>query len=227
MDHATLALVGGTLAHKVVSTAIGAPIKGLLRQATSLRASEMLDRVYQQQVEEIALEWPVHLERLAEAFATSNRDLGAILEGKLDERAATVLFLRLLDEAIESATHERLSLMCAGLAGTFNPDLDVETKSRVARAVALLEPSDIDVLRVFAGSAYARNALPKPISEETLLRAGCIVAETKLVERPDPSAIDEENPRNIPKLHERRAITELGRAVLVFLSTHESVQTVA
>jgi hypothetical protein len=176
------------------------------------------------------------VQRLQERFEKERRDLRAEIESKIDERAATVLFVRLLEEAIESPTSDRLRLMCAGMAGVIAPDLDVEMKSRVTRAVAMLEPSDVLALRRLTADddmilhkarhpdAVAALYDPKvsPVTWQALSRAGCVDPTTKIDERAFARAIEGEGTLR-RGLHHSYALADVGRAVVKFLATAQDV----
>jgi hypothetical protein len=207
--------------HKAESTAIGAAIKTLLRRLGLESAQTAINRMYEEQVKEIALEWPRHVERLQQDFAEQGRDLQVEIAEKVDERAATILFARMLEEAIESPTRERLSLMCGAMTGVINPDLDVETKSRVARAVAMLEPSDVILLRrmVDAKTDHAIGGLAaeQRLEAEALQLAGCIRLGDDGVGFLSSVHQKEENARlSLPTLGQ---VTLLGSAVLRQIGT--------
>jgi hypothetical protein len=181
----------------------------------------VLDRVYHEQVNEIALEWPANMQRLEERVAAQGMDLRAELNGKITERQATILFLRMLDEAIESPTRERLRLMCAGMAGVFVPELDVEIKSRVVRSVAILEPSDVAILRRFVGGEVFYSGVldpPSSLNWQTLALAGCIIVQRR-VGKSSLSSADREGRERLTDVDDDREVTQLGRAVIAFLAT--------
>lgn len=76
----------------------------------------------------------------------------------MTEQQAASLIGRLLPEAVFSVTEDRRRLMAAAMAATFSPDFDLEEKSRITRAIATLEPSDIVTLRaVHAASGAVRS----------------------------------------------------------------------
>lgn len=106
----------------------------------------------------------------------------------LNEREAQALFHRLLVEAAQATHRERVRLLACALAGLIAPDVDVETRSKVSRAVLDLEPSDVLALRKAIAAEPFRNpteprvggeALPYQVvagdlAYEGLIHAGCL-----------------------------------------------------
>jgi hypothetical protein len=101
------------------------------------------------------------------------------LREKVTAREAGALFSSLLREAAESSTRERMRMMCAVLAGVWRPDLDAELRSRVARAVLDLEPSDVLYLRALAADEGRPGVVLRLGPQgEWLVRAGCVLDES-------------------------------------------------
>ncbi|MGO8968999.1 MAG: hypothetical protein ACLQDQ_05445 [Myxococcaceae bacterium] len=99
-----------------------------------------------------------------------------------DEQVVALVF-PLFEQAVLSATSERRRMLAAAMAGMFQPDVGVETKSRLLRAVSSLEPSDARVLRHLDAAPlyeadgttvhHERLSLPG-VSIEALAAAGCV-----------------------------------------------------
>ncbi len=127
--------------------------------------------------EEILVETAAALDRLV---AKHGALVGEVAR-KLDERAVTVLCVQLHEQAMKSAMRERLRLMAAAIAGVFTPEVDLEMKSRATRALALLEPSDVLILRGIAATgkfhAHGRRAEWARDRLAPLVAAGCIAIE--------------------------------------------------
>jgi hypothetical protein len=133
---------------------------------------------------------------------------------------------RLIGEAVFSATKDRRRLMAAAMAGAFSPDFEIEQKSRITRAVAQLEPSDIVALRdidkgtpVGHGLLISMEAMQevrrkRAMSLDALAGAGCLVEVVVQKERTEVSGI----PR--PERREHR-LTDLGELTLKFIADWE------
>lgn len=105
------------------------------------------------------------------------------LDSKLDMESTERLFWKLFPEAVSSTTRERTKMLCAALAGATNPDIDAETKSRVARAIVQLEPSDIKILKrhhdqfgetTIRGNLSHFEIVREDRSRQALVLAGCV-----------------------------------------------------
>lgn len=136
-----------------------------------------------------------------------------------EANAVAALFIR---EAAQATTDERMRMLAEAAAGVFTPDLTSEMRSRIARAVAQLEPSDVLALRRFAqphGGAIVRTSSRTAFlargarmrsatdSEAALLAAGCLV----LVQDQTPPFLSKEKP---PEWQVLPIMTPVGRAVL-------------
>ncbi len=95
---------------------------------------------------------------------------------RIDDQEAASVVMRLFPEAVTATTAERRTMLAHALAGLLQPGLSPETKSRVSRAVAQLEASDVRELRRVAASG-STTGQPVHISPELepLLVAGCVL----------------------------------------------------
>lgn len=96
-------------------------------------------------------DWLAELAAQVQALETVKADL---LErvSSAEERLFHQTVLRLWPEAIGALSADHRSLLAAAAAGVLRPDFDVETKSRVLRALSQLEPADIVQLRQLANT---------------------------------------------------------------------------
>jgi hypothetical protein len=129
----------------------------------------------------------------------------SVQAAEMTDEQVVALIYPLWEQAILSATSERRRMLAGALAGMLHPDLAVETKSRLQRAISNLEPSDVRVLRILEATPpisedgktvpQARADLPD-VSIETLTAVGCVMLR---------------NFGNAP------LVTEFGRTVLEFI----------
>jgi hypothetical protein len=129
------------IATKGVELVAKSTIKALLSRLPT--DADRVRATWEAMKEDIIVETAAALDRLVAAHGTLVEEVAR----KLDERAVTVLCVQLHEQAMKSATHERLRLMAAAIAGVFTPDFSLEMKSRAVRALAQLEPSDLILLR--------------------------------------------------------------------------------
>jgi hypothetical protein len=98
------------------------------------------------------------------------------LQRSLQSGEADALLTRLAREAAQATTDERMRMLAAAAAGVLTPDLDSEMRSRVARALEQLEPSDVLALRKLnAARMKHHNVMQIEGAESTraLLQTGC------------------------------------------------------
>ncbi len=124
----------------------------------------------------------------------------------LDDHEVAAVVMRLFPEAVSATTAERRKMLAHALAGLLQPDLSPETRSRVSRAVAQLEASDVRELRKLA-EAHPSTGGQRPASItpqlEPLLVAGCILS----------------SPPEAGSGGQAIALTAVGRAVVAVLAT--------
>ncbi len=170
-------------------------------------SQEEIKRAWDEITDEVTLETYNAFRAFAEEQVRTNAELAAGLADKIGNREATLLYLQLHGEALKSVLRERMRLMCAAKVGIFKPDLDIEMKSRVSRALASLEPRDVLLLRELETS-HGREAFqarwdePGTYSNAALVQAGCLGIPPGKVWG---STMNQ--------------ITELGRAVIRFVDT--------
>jgi hypothetical protein len=137
---------------------------------------------------EAAFELVLAFERHLRLHESRDAEFREQLREKVTEREIGALFPKLLREATEASTRERMRMLCAALAGMWRPDLEAEMRSRVARAVMELEPSDVLALRrvlsaptmavsdtdVLRADATRSGVVRHAVEYEGLLRAGCV-----------------------------------------------------
>jgi len=100
------------------------------------------------------------------------------LRRSFDTGEADALVTRLLRDAAQATTDERMLMLAAAAAGLLTPALDSEMRSRVARVLEQLEPSDVIGLRE-ASAACAldhdvRQISGPPEATRALEQAGCL-----------------------------------------------------
>lgn len=162
----------------------------------------------------------LHLSEAKEARKTKDATYVAALVRSFAAGEADILVAQLLTAAAQATTEERMQMLAAAAAGVLTPDLDSEMRSRVARAVEQIEPSDVLRLRHiveepfrFAGTeAHLRHSLGT--SYAILEATGCIRASLNedLSERLRDAARRRSD--TVEEARTEIVVTELGRAVL-------------
>lgn len=179
------------------------------------RDREFLDEVQRQLVDLVQLAESAKLE----AQRTSQQAITV--------QEAIVLIDQYRDHAARSVLDERRKLLAAAAAATFRPDIDVEMKARAERALAILEPSDIVVLRKWVKQIESVKSNSEAISlfngypltnRMALEQSGCVILQSKL-------DVDDQAPRwdlapPSPRLRHIAIVTPLGAAVLLLLETY-------
>jgi len=98
----------------------------------------------------------------------------------LQSGEADALITRLTREAAQATTEERMRMLAGAAAGVLTPDINSEMRSRVARAVEQLEPSDVVALREVSGYADSGHGIQyiagTPQNGAALLQTGCLLA---------------------------------------------------
>lgn len=163
----------------------------------------------------------LNLEEAVRRRQAEDRQFTERLDRSLQSGEAGALAAKFVREAAQATTSERMEMLARAAAGVFTPDLTSEMRSRVARAVAQLEPSDVVALRSYAGLAHAirstlsgsrlrHSGLRRAIfsssdnAQAALIAAGCLL----LVQKRAPFARDEDPLEMVAET------TELGTAVL-------------
>ena len=150
---------------------------------------------YREIVQESALEVRGFLKRVADT--RWNGDMNRLAEHLSDTvtaREVAALVGRLFPEVVHSTTQERRRMLAAALASSFLPDFDGELKSRLARAVAILEPSDVlhlyylenfrKVVPDHVTTRWQKNGRGVDYSNEALQAAGCLAVSGMAPGRP-------------------------------------------
>lgn len=140
------------------------------------------------------------------------------LERSMRAGEPAALVAHFVREAAQGTTEERMRMLAAAAAGVFVPEMESEMRSRVARAVAQLEPTDVGRLRnlggpfAFGGSSES-VARSLGASRGALESRGCILVRQK----------DEDLGREFakaqrrggePRLRTIARVTDVGSAVL-------------
>lgn len=144
-----------------------------------------------------------------------------------DYEEVTTLIQQFLDQAMKAPSSERRRMLAAAAAGSFRPDIGVESKSRAARVIEQLEPSDVIALRRLAKKAKRAQTWDEIrfavedepfINSSTLLRLGCLIEKPVLNNHNHDSWSS--GPPRAPTLRVLIDITPLAREVLRFLESY-------
>lgn len=153
--------------------AVEKALEPVLQPAWSLLKSVLLPR-WDPAVEAIRL----NLAEAVEKRRAEDKEYDAKLVASLKRGEADALLTHLARAAAQATTDDRMEMLAAAVAGVLTPDLDSETRSRVARAIEQLEPTDAVSLR-----AVAKIAKGLPIvgvnggeaSRAALVQAGALI----------------------------------------------------
>lgn len=154
---------------------------------------------------------------------------------------AIILIEQYRDHAARSVLDERRKLLAAAAAATFRPDVEIEMKARAERALAILEPSDIDVLRKWVKESQKASYKLRlrelydehpPINRLTLEQSGCITIQSEIYQEhylsspPGQSLLfgqsSNQPQQRQPELFLIPHLTPLGEAVLRLLETYKT-----
>ena len=169
-----------------------------------------------------------HLAILTESVDSARQETQRTAQNTITVPEAIVLIEQYRDQAARSVLEERRKLLAAAAAATFHPDVDVEMKSRAERAMAILEPSDIEALRTLkmiiadaqTGSEVRILFGDYPLTNRIALeQSGCIITYKDLeiaeqVNRWGKAPLT-------PQLREIPDITPLGETVLTLVETYK------
>ena len=111
-----------------------------------------IDTLRQERDGEFFDELQRHLAILTESVDSARQETQRTAQNTITVHEAIVLIEQYRDHAARSVLEERRKQLAAAAAATFRPDLDVEMLSRGERAMATLEPSDIEALRSLSKS---------------------------------------------------------------------------
>ncbi len=105
------------------------------------------------------------------------------------------MFAEIFQAAARATTTSRMQMLAAAAVGVLIPDFDGEMRSRVARAVEQLEPSDVVALRrvkaAFDGGHSIQQVDGIPQNRIALLQTGCLLEhpEAGAVRRYEPTPV--------------------------------------
>lgn len=125
---------------KIVGVALAAAQPFVVRYVEMLVNRSVVDTLHQQRDSEFFDELQRNLVKLTQKVDCIAQNTPTVHE-------AIVLIEQYRDHAARSVSEERRKLLAAAAAATFRPDVAMEMKSRAERAMATLEPSDIEALR--------------------------------------------------------------------------------
>jgi hypothetical protein len=120
----------------------------------------------------------LNLQDAQDRRGAENKQHVARLVESLQHGEADALVTHLARAAAQATTEDRMRMLAAAAAGVLTPDLDSEMRSRVARAVEQLEPSDVIALRrvneAFARGENVQQVEGTPQNRTTLVQFGCL-----------------------------------------------------
>ena len=132
---------------KTVAIVLSAAQPFVVRLVEWFSDKSNIDTLRQERDGEFFDELQRHLAILTKSVDSALQETQRTAQNTITVHEAIVLIEQYRDHAARSVLEERRKLLAAAAAATFRPDLDVEMLSRAERAMATLEPSDIDALR--------------------------------------------------------------------------------
>lgn len=181
----------------------------------------------QRREEEFFREFHKQVEAVIRKLSEAEANAAQTKSRSLDYEEVLVLLEQFFDQAMKAPQKEKRRMLAAAAAGSFRPDVATETKSRAARVIDQLEPSDVAALRrvvQVAKVASYRSELHAAMGDEPgssifmLLRVGCL-AEQPFLEDGSADFHSQARPRP-PRLRMLRDVTPLAREVLELLETY-------
>ena len=183
---------------KMVAIALSAAQPLVVRLVEWFSDKSNIDTLRQERDGEFFDELQRHLAILTESVDSARQETQRTAQNTITVHEAIVLIEQYRDHAARSVREERRKYLAAAAAATFRPDLDVEMLSRAERAMAILEPSDIEALRslrqllgIEAWAVIGRHAEARvlfdglPLTNRIALeQSGCVIT-TK--EAPSPN----------------------------------------
>lgn len=183
-----------------------------------------IDTLRQERDGEFFDELQRHLAILTESVDSARQETQRTAQNTITAHEAIVLIEQYRDHAARSVLEERRKLLAAAAAATFRPDLDVEMLSRAERAMATLEPSDIEALRILRQiirreewTLIGRNAEARalfdglPLTNRIALeQSGCVI-----ITGPTERGLGR------PQHPDNRIVTPLGETVLTLVETYK------
>lgn len=228
---------------KTVAIVLSAAQPFVVRLVEWFSDKSNIDTLRQERDGEFFDELQRHLAILTKSVDSARQETQRTAQNTITVHEAIVLIEQYRDHAARSVLEERRKLLAAAAAATFRPDLDVEMLSRAERAMATLEPSDIDALRSLSkimsmegwgnseAEAEARSLFPfvqaKRISDGrkffdglpltnriALEQSGCVVT-TKELMAPNPLW------GTPSELRHTTVVTAIGETVLMLVETYK------
>jgi hypothetical protein len=146
-----------------------------------LSEQKKLDKIYAEICDEILSEVVARVAAIEARMDAEQQRRFEEEQAKPDAQAyARVLF----QEAAKSVTRERRIMIAAAIAGGVTPDFEAEERSRLARALAQLEPSDVSMLRALEALDSDDRVTPQALhyelntrpaaSRQAVVAAGCV-----------------------------------------------------
>lgn len=148
---------------------VGAGVGYIIAQIRAMTPSTRMEAARREMLDDLVTDTTAALAKLAE------RVVKLEASGPEAEKLLGAALHRLVPETLSSLTRERRRLMAAALAGIVSPDLTLEQKSRVTRAISLLEPSDVIHLRLFEEhnrSPYSKEPRTADATRDNWIKGG-------------------------------------------------------
>ncbi len=168
-----LAVAGGLLAagHPFLAVAAAMAQPALNRLVTALTSKTMPDDLREQIKKTFVDELSRHFEAVDHRLTEMERAGQRLDWDKVNPEEVWILIGQYYDHAQRSSREERRKMLAAAAAGSTRPDIDAEMKSRAERAMAILEPSDVAVLRDFLSKVSSDEEVARHFGSWSGIRA--------------------------------------------------------
>lgn len=215
----------GAASLAAVPVLVKAVVEQVLDARRSREAREQREQTFVQEMHQ-------HLEQVVRRLESVKSEAKRAAWRALDYEEVVTLVQQFLDQAMKAPGVERRSMLSAAAAGSFRPDLKLETKSRVARVIEQLEPSDVLALRRLAGQEKRAQTWDEVafavedeafINRSTLLRVGCLVEKPVLnhgYQAMGYQSGGRQAPQSMPRLRVLTGVTPLAHEVLEMLHSY-------
>lgn len=234
-----VAVAGGLLAagHPLLAVAAVMTQPALIRIVTALTSKAMPDDLRKQIKEAFIDELSRQFEAVDRRLTAMEREGQRLDWNKVNPEEVRILIEQYHDHAQRSPREGRRKMLAAAAAGSVRPDIDAEMKSRAERALAVLEPSDIAVLRDFVSKVSSEEEAAKhfagwsdiraywaerpTLSRISLEQTGCILIKMEFRKGSSPPSRTMYSP---PSMDTFIHPTPLATAILTILETYQAVE---
>lgn len=235
-----LAVAGGLLAtgHPALAAAAAMTQPALVRIVAALTSKTMSDELRDQIKAAFIDELLRHLQSVDQRLTAMEAEGKRLDWGSVSLEEVRILIEQYHEHAQHSSRQGRRKMLAAAAAGSARPDVEGEMKSRAERALAVLEPSDIAVLRDFVGKVSSEEEAAKhfggwsgiraywgeqPVqSRISLERTGCILIETEFHKGNGGRSETLHSP---PRMDVFIHPTPLAEAILTILETYQAAES--